>query len=553
MTKHRQTEHRAGIRGFHSQVLGNHVFENHSGSSGSELLGKKFLSLLMVGLLVGLASLFLPASSPASDRLESASAGVRRGLAKKTSITFKGIDTTEALKILTEESGINMAVSAGVRGSVTLFLTDVSIATALDLVTEMTGNAYIVEGDIVRVIPEADYVRETGNAFRSRKVLQVYTLEHARVQDALVATGQLGLLTSSGNILPDLEKNSLVVWDAPESQERISQLLDLIDRGNESGRVVISLENAGNEELLNAVLPHLTEGVGGAELLGLGEEIAITDLPSRMPFFRELVSHLDVSPQQVLMEVKILQVSYSDETSVGINWQIVQEKLNSFKIQSAYSVLPKTQSGDATSGSVLTIGDIEDDDFTVVMEALESYGSTDIVSLPRILALSGQEAKIHVGSSEPYVTVDTRESQGIVNIYERVTQVDVGVKLNITPQIHPNGFISMAVRPEVSSVARFEVTASGSSIPVVEQSTMETQVRVKSGVYVILGGLMKKELRKRDSGIPILRDIPVVKYLFGSTTVKEVRSELVIMIQPRIVTGDRAIEIEAGDGEESGE
>ena len=102
----------------------------------------------------------------------------------------------------------------------------------------------------------------------------------------------------------------------------------------------------------------------------------------------------------------------------------------------------------------------------------------------------------------------------------------------------------MQVRPEVSSVSRFETTTTGSTIPVVEQSAMETVVQVKSGVYVILGGLMKKEQRETRTGIPILKEIPLLQYLFSSISKKEVTSELVVMIRPRIVTGDRAVELD---------
>jgi general secretion pathway protein D len=139
----------------------------------------------------------------------------------------------------------------------------------------------------------------------------------------------------------------------------------------------------------------------------------------------------------------------------------------------------------------------------------------------------------------------------VINTFETVTQVDVGVKLSITPWIHPNDFITLKVRPEVSSVSRFETTPSGSRVPVIEQSMMETEVQVKSGIYVILGGLMKKEVRKTGSGIPVLSRIPVLRYFFGSTGDKVVRTELVVMIQPKIVTGDEATEPEPNGTEDS--
>lgn len=165
--------------------------------------------------------------------------------------------------------------------------------------------------------------------------------------------------------------------------------------------------------------------------------------------------------------------------------------------------------------------------------------------MPRLLVLSGNTATIHVGSREPYVTVDSRESQGVINYFERVTEVDVGVKLEIQPTVHPNGFITLRVSPEVSSVNRYVTTSAGSNVPVVEQSTMVTEVRVEDGAQVILGGLMRNDVRKVSRGVPILSRIPVIKYAFGSTVDTNLRTELVVMLRPTIVTGAEVDSTEA--------
>jgi len=122
-----------------------------------------------------------------------------------------------------------------------------------------------------------------------------------------------------------------------------------------------------------------------------------------------------------------------------------------------------------------------------------------------------------------------------VQTYEKGTTIDVGVKLVVTPIVHPNGVVTMHIEPEVSSVGRFFETPGGSSIPVIDQSTLNTMVSVKSGEHVILGGLMETEKRKSERGIPILRSIPLLKHIFGSTEIIEGKTELVIVIRPTIV------------------
>jgi type II secretory pathway component GspD/PulD (secretin) len=506
-------------------------------------------------LLAAILAAVLPHSAQSaaqSDRLARASDSVRKSMHKTVSLTFQAMECTEALKVLAEQSGVNFAVGPNVHGAVSLFANDMELGTALDLITEMSRNAYIAEGDVIQVMSEEEYIKATGNGFGSELILRRYPLKHISVQRGLTAIGQLGLIGGAGKILPDSTLNSLVVWDVPSTQARIAELLEQVDRPAESTRLVMPLQYAGNDSLVRRILPHLTAGIGDAELLGTGDRIALVDIPSRMQADSQLVADLDAAPKQVLMEVKILQVSYSDENSVGINWQAVQEKLNK-SVQFVYPILTRTSTGAVTQGTALSAGSLKDDKFTAVVEALAVYGKTDIVSLPRILALDGKEATLHVGSNQPYVTVSTRENNGVINTYETVTMVEVGVKLNITPRIHPNGFITMKVCPEVSSVAGFEETASGGKIPVVEQSTLESVVRVKSDVYVILGGLMKKELQKTATGTPLLRRIPILGLLFGRSTVSQVKSELVIMIRPRIVAGDiseeESVPVEAGSPE----
>ncbi len=505
-------------------------------------------SQLVMGLLALLCVGIISTSvSTSSARAEEMSPELQEAFARRVVMTFREMPVGEALKILAEQAEINIAIGSGVRGSITLYVDDVDVRTALDIVLELTENAYLIEDDVVRFITEEDYARETGDEFHSGHEIEFYKLNNIAVTEAVDALNKLDLMTRSGKIMTSTVGNHLVIKDVPETHERVSQLLELIDIDSDIKQVIIALDHLATPPMIEALTPHLTKDIGKAELLGSGQSIAITDLSAKIPELRELVEAMDVLPQQVLIEVKILQVAYSDETSVGINWQVVQEKLNSLDIRSSYSVLPQNNGTISGSGSMITIGDLAKDEFNVIVDALETFGNTDIVSLPRIMVVSGQEAKIHVGSSEPYVTVNTRESSGIINYYETVTQVDVGVKLNITPQVHPNEFVSLKIVPEVSSVSRFESTTSGTKIPVVEQSMLETSVQVKSGIYLILGGLMKKEHRKTNNGIPLLRSIPLLKYFFSNTSVKEVRTELVVMIQPRIVTGKEMVELEGLD------
>ena len=401
----------------------------------------------------------------AEDRLGGASDRVRRAMAKKITLTFKSMPIEEALSVISEQAALDMAVSAGVKGQVSLFLTDVAVGPALDIITEMTGNAYLIQNNILLVIPEEDFVKQQGRPFRGDRVVRAYPLQYITLKEATTVIGQGGILTATAKVYNDEMSNQIVVQDVEDAQERLAAYLAVIDQPCKTERLVVPLQNVAGAALLEKLQPHVTPGLGKVEILGTGDRIAITDLASQLPLLQALVSDFDATPRQVLMEVKILAVACSDENMVGINWDFVQKRLNILAVSSTYPVLSGSSTGAVSSGTVLTFRGLEDRDFRVMVDALATYGKTDIVSLPRIVAVSGEKAQIHVGASEPFVSVSSRENQGVISYFETVTQVAVGVQLEVTPIIHPNDFIEMAVKPEVSSVSRYVRPVPGARFP----------------------------------------------------------------------------------------
>jgi general secretion pathway protein D len=148
----------------------------------------------------------------------------------------------------------------------------------------------------------------------------------------------------------------------------------------------------------------------------------------------------------------------------------------------------------------------------------------------------GNSARIHVGSQVPYTTIDTRENtSGVIDRFERVVIVPVGVQLEVLARIHRDSMITMQVKPEISAVVAF-----ANNIPVVETSETSSTVCVLSGRTVILGGLIRHETRVTRKGIPILKHIPIVKYLFSSTVNSKTHTEIAVLLSPRIVSGREA-------------
>jgi Flp pilus assembly secretin CpaC len=185
----------------------------------------------------------------------------------------------------------------------------------------------------------------------------------------------------------------------------------------------------------------------------------------------------------------------------------------------------------------MVVGTLATDKYTATINLLQTYGDTKILSRPRLSVVSNTEAKILVGSREAYVTQSQSQATSTTVTSESVSFIDVGVKINVVPTINKDGFITMKIKPEVSSVRETLTTALGSKVPIVETSEAETVVKVKDGQMIMIAGLIKDDKRNDKSGIPILCNLPLLGTLFSTTSTLKKRTELVIFIRPRIISG----------------
>jgi general secretion pathway protein D len=172
------------------------------------------------------------------------------------------------------------------------------------------------------------------------------------------------------------------------------------------------------------------------------------------------------------------------------------------------------------------------------MKFLATLGETRLLSNPKIAVVNNQEARIHVGRQEAYITATTTAGQTTTTTAEDVTFVDVGIQLSVTPTINDDGYITMKIKPEVSSVVDVLITPSGNQIPIIDTSLAETTVMVKDNSTIIIGGLRRDEESSSARRIPFLGDLPFFGSIFRSQTNATERSELLVMITPHIVDGN---------------
>lgn len=247
--------------------------------------------------------------------------------------------------------------------------------------------------------------------------------------------------------------------------------------------------------------------------------LVVEDRPTVLERVATVVASLDTPPRQVVIEAQILEARLSHDMRFGIDWSLVFSHGDG-----AGNVTVEGFAGPSTSGEgfFLTWGE---GDFTAALEALESVNELNTLAKPRILAVDGSDAEIIIGGQLGFPVVTTVEN----TVLQSVEFLDVGTQLTVTPTIAADGYVLMRIHPELSD----GVVQNG--LPSKTTTQVSSEVLIRDGHTLLIGGLIRERTETDRRGIPILNRIPIIGGLFGKTVQTVDRSELITLITPRIV------------------
>lgn len=265
--------------------------------------------------------------------------------------------------------------------------------------------------------------------------------------------------------------------------------------------------------------------------------LVIRTEPPNYPVLRETIEQLDVRPAQVLLEVQVAEVTLDEATQYGINWLAYTEN-DAGDRQGTGRFGTQAFSDSALSGVqdlVLRAVRLGDVDVRAVFRALASDADVNVLSTPRVVAMNNEQARILVGSQVPF-TQSTRTGLDVV-VDQSVQYRDVGIQLTVIPTVNEDGYVTFRMLQEVSSLTAQNVDAAlGASV--ISTREAETSAVVRNGQTVVIGGLIDQMDEVVESGVPILKDIPVLGYLFKSRGTRRVRTELAIFVTPYVILTD---------------
>lgn len=503
--------------------------------------------------------------------------------AESISISFSDAEYKDIFQTLGELAGLNVLIDSSVVGKGSIELENSSFTEALDLVANLSGYTYTITENNLLVA-----AKERLDEYAARELRYVY----ARHKSPDAIKSALEMIMNAADIYIQPHSTMIILSGTRETLDKAEQLIAELDKPDQvtmqTERTVLEILQQLTQELgLDLIAtPNLTQETLVVDVRQMdpwevikkleemvGLEISIIDHtlvatmvdetkePERIKVYRlnhsepgtvreiislivvpekvqidtvsksvmvkaadqklkeidSFIAEFDQPLPQVLMEVWIQEMSDDALSTFGLEWGF---DFDGFKL---------TEDTDPNSPGYIKLS-WEPWEIAFALKALENEGKVKVLASPKIATLSGQEASIFVGDRVPIVLTD---DEG----HERMDFLESGINLKVLPRISDDGYITIQVRPEVSTFTFVEED----KYPHIRTREAETIIRVKDGQPVLIGGLLQEQEVKSISKIPLLSDLPILGRLFTKTSKDMKKTEMNIFLIPRIVDGSEGL------------
>ncbi len=422
------------------------------------------------------------------------------------SLSAQGIEVGKLLELISIKARQNIVASDKVKGLVTVNLFDVPLEDALNAILDVNGLAWRREGDFIYVNTKAEV-----DAQRVREA-RIITLQFLSAEDAIAFIKPV--LTDGGTAVA----------------------LGKVDQG-----YAPTVEN------------------GGADSFAFAAKVMVNDYPEVHERVARVVGELDTPPKQVRVEATILTVDLTDDTAFGLDLSVVGNvdfgSLTGGPLEVVNDMIGGDVPGTPSTGNVSNLFPTSTNnkitptaqvgvltsDVAIFLQMLDQVVNSSVLARPTVTVLNRQRAQVQIGERIAYLS--TTQTQ--TSTTQEVKYLDVGVKLIFRPFVSPDGMVRIELAPQVSTARSKTIAAVGGQAEVPDEFTQElrTNVRVKSGQTIVLGGLFREDESVTKRQVPGLGDlIPGVFSGAAGTTRKQ---EVMFLITPTIV--DDSQDYRAGD------
>jgi len=384
-------------------------------------------------------------------------------------------------------------VAAALKKPITLEFRDAPLRQVFELISKQTGLNFIFDKDVGPEVKTTVFVRNSSIEEVIRFVLVTNQLDRKVLND-----------------------NTVLIY--PNTPAKARDYKDLVVRS-------FYLANADVKQTATMVRQLVkTRDLFVDEKLNM---LVVRDTPEAVRIVEKLIASQDLAEPEVMIEVEVLEVSHNTLEALGINWPS-----NVAAGVVGAGGVPGQITGAELKGFNSGLVRITVSDPLIALNLRQQAGRTNILANPRIRAKSREKARIHIGDKVPVITT-TAGATGFVS--ESVNYLDVGLKLEVEPQVYLEDDVGIKVGLEVSSVGQQTKTSSGTIAYTVATRNTATTLRLRDGETQILAGLISDEDRRTASQVPGMSKLPVLGRLFKSTDDNVTKTEIVLLMTPRVV------------------
>jgi type IV pilus assembly protein PilQ len=436
---------------------------------------------------------------------------------ERLTLNFQDIDVRPLLQLLADTSGQNIVVSDSVKGRVTLRLQNVPWDQALDIVLKTKGLDMRRKDNVILVAPQAELAAQEKAELEAQKDIQdlaplrteflaVNYAKASEIARLVKSSGGGSLLSDRGNVTVDERTNTLLVQDTAENLTAIRSMVATLDIPVRQvlieSRIVIVADDFSRDLGVRAGFTRVSDDI--KDLMAISGSAQSTD-----SIMGSALDNLATTGQPFPVEVPF-----------GPAFE-------------RYNVnMPVTNPAGRIALSILDF-----DDFLIDLElsAAQNEGRGEIKSTPRVITANQREAIIEQGVEIPYQ--ESASSGATTTQFKKAV-----LSLKVTPQITPDDRVILDLTVTKDSVGQLVPSATGGFVPSIDTRNIQTQVLVKDGQTVVLGGIMETERRDSEKKVPGLGDVPIVGNLFKSKSRINNRDELLIFVTPKILREGTSIE-----------
>ena len=386
--------------------------------------------------------------------------------------------------------------------------------------------------------------------------VQQVRLSHGRAEELLSVLQGVVSVPPGARLSADARANAIVISGPAEFRDRIRSIISQLDTPQQrSVARVVRLSYADATDLAEVVRQSV--GAGGEGESGItvvaepqSNAILISAPPDRADSIVAAVQQLDTRPSQVLVEAVIFEIAAQDFSDLSVQFGgILNEAIGggtSFDLDgrtSLITLISSAMSGGVPSpGSGGLFGGTDQRGFAALVGAIARERSTRLLSTPAVLTLNNQQAEIVVAQNVPFVTGSfstVGDSAVPERPFQTIERQDVGLTLEVRPQITRDNAVRMAITQEVSNLTGTTAAAGGE---VTARRRLATNALVGDGQVIILGGLIEDSSGQSNERVPGLSNLPALGALFRGRNVREEQRVLLVMLRPRVVRSDREAE-----------